>query len=462
MHKLIALTISKERQAPALSLPPTRFELRLSNALHNLGVVRSVIGKRPLLMAIVKGNCYGHGLVEMAKFYEQTRVNYFGVAKIGEAAQLRGALIKTPILVLESLQPEQACVVIENGLTPSVESIEAASTLNAEAERKGIIVPIHIKIDTGLNLDGALPKDAISLFLALTQLNNIFIEGIYSHFSRADSCEEYCIKQLDTFRNLLDSISELGFNIPIVHMCNSRALFRYPGAIFDMVRSGSALLGLPVDPEGRLKLVADKLCTRIIGFRDLDEGETAGYSQNVWNTATQPTKLGIIPIGYADMVGANTHELGANKLRALAGGVPAEFFGALCMDKSALVLNRNTDVKIGDEVVIFGHQDGRYISPKATADAQGLRFIELFTHITPRVPRIYHCPPEYLFSGAIDRIVTQRYKEELRLSPYPHLESLTHIRASAARFPMLLMLLTKQLAGPMIRSSHHKETLKST
>lgn len=276
-----------------------------------------------------------------------------------------------------TLESEALNKMMEYNLEPVVHNFETLSLV------KNLELTIHIKLDTGMHRLGFAEKDLQQLIDILKQHSNLHIASIFSHFSCADSpqFDSYTIEQIEQFEQLSNRLCN-AFDYKILrHICNSAGTIRFPQAHFDMVRLGIGMYGIGCDENTQKHLrYVQSLETRITEIRSIESGESVSYMRNF--TASKPTKIGVIPIGYAD--GLNRH-LSERGFCVWINGKKAPIVGNICMDMCMINLN-DIDAAIGDRVVIFGEEN----PVENMAKALDTITYEVFTSISPRIKRIYY------------------------------------------------------------------------
>ncbi|SHG39282.1 alanine racemase [Thermosyntropha lipolytica DSM 11003] len=366
---------------------PTWAEIDLGAVRHNLRCIREAAGKAQI-MAVVKANAYGHGMLEICKVCLQEKVEYFGVASLDEALTMRSSGIKNPVLVLGYIPPCYAEVVVKNNISSTVFNLEAARALSAAAVRLGSKARIHLKIDTGMGRLGFFPdEDGLALVKEIACLPGVELEGVFTHLATADTEDKaFAYEQLDKFNRFIKKIEEEGIKIPWQHCSNSAALIDIPEARFNMVRAGITLYGLYPSREvkrDRLKIIpAMRLKSRIVFLKVLPPGYTVSYGRTY--RCTSPTKVATVPIGYAD----GYSRLLSNKAWAVVRGVKVPLIGTVCMDQCMFDVTGVEGVKEGDEVILFGREEDGVTADDLAAIIGTINY-EIVSCIGPRVPRVY-------------------------------------------------------------------------
>lgn len=366
---------------------PVWAEIDLGSIRQNVQAIQQWVGPHVRVMAIVKAEAYGHGAVRVAQAAREAGASWFGVSMPEEGIALRKAGMKEPILVFGPLQPEQVGPVVQHELTATLCSWEGAEALAKEISTVRKKVKIHVKLDTGMGRVGVHYTEASRFIQRLQNLQNLEIEGIYSHFATADEKDlSYAREQLRRFNQVLDELNTLGITIPIRHIANSAGLMNLPEAHFDMVRPGIILYGLSpsdtmVNKPFELK-PAFSLKSRITHVKRVPEGTGVSYGQLYH--ATRETTIATLPIGYAD----GWSRLLTGKAQALIHGRRFPIVGRICMDQCMVDVGDEV-VQAGDEVTLIGRQGEQEITADEVASMLGTINYEVVCMISDRVPRVY-------------------------------------------------------------------------
>lgn len=367
----------------------TGLEIDLDNLAYNMKQVAKIVKEGTLITAIVKANGYGHGAIDVAKVFLENGAHRLAVSTLEEGIELRKGGIDVPILLLNHTFPERYDDILYYDLIPSIYRYNDAIELSKEAVKLEKTVKIHIKIDTGMGRIGFLPiEDSIKDIIEISKLPNIEVEGMFSHFARADEEDKSHVKeQYKRFSWVTDRLEENNIYIPIKHISNSAGIMDTPEYNMDMVRAGIILYGYyPSDEvmKDRLKLKpAMTLKSYISNVKIVEEGAGIGYNQIF--TTDRRSIIGTIPIGYAD--GYSRILTGKGEVSIHGKRVP--IIGRICMDQMMLDLTDIDDVKIGDRVVLFGHGDESYPSVEEVAKTLGTVSYEIMCMMGRRLPRIY-------------------------------------------------------------------------
>lgn len=364
---------------------PTWAEIDLKAIEHNYRQVRKIVGKSIKIMAVVKANAYGHGTVEVSEVLEKKSVDYLGVATTDEAVRLRDHGIKTPVLVLGSVLPEEVKVAVDKDITLTLcgdgllEAIE-------ESTKGGLKARVHIKIDTGMGRIGVWHEEALNFLKNLKECKNIIIEGIYTHFSSAGHDDFFTSYQIEAFEKLLAKLEEFDINIPLRHAANSIATVNFKRSHQNLVRPGLIIYGMyPKYNFPRLiKLKpALSLKTKIVFIKETPPGRSISYGRT--HVTQKHTRIATLPIGYADGYSRGL----SNKAEVLVRGRRASVVGKVTMDQTMIDVGHIKDARVGDEVVLIGKQGRDEIRLEKLARIAGTIAYETVCSISNRVPRVY-------------------------------------------------------------------------
>ena len=357
---------------------------------HNLLEIRRKISENTKLMAIIKADAYGHGAVPLAKAIgDSGRIDCYGVAIIEEAVELREAGITKPILVLGYTPKEQYDLVVAHEVMQTIFQYDMAKALSEEAVRQGKTAKIHIKIDTGMSRIGYIDTlDNIEEIKRIKSLDNIEIEGLFSHFAKADETERSSSqKQLQRFNSFICRLEQEGILIPVKHMSNSAGIIEYSEADFNMVRCGIATYGIypsdMVNHEDIRLIPAMEIKTRVIYIKEVEPG--VGISYGATYVTDKPTKVATIPVGYADGYSRNL----SNHGKVIINGQYAPIIGRICMDQFMVDVTNLKEVKQGDTVTLLGRDGDAYISAEELAEWSHSFAYELVCTVGKRIPRVY-------------------------------------------------------------------------
>jgi len=366
---------------------PVWAEVNLDNIKFNLNQVKKNVPEETLIMAVVKADAYGHGVLPVAEAAVEAGADRLAVALPEEGRELRKADYELPIQILGEVLPEQVSILVDNDLIPTISKLETVELLNELAGKKGIIKKVHVKVDTGMGRIGVFPDNAVDFIKEVMNFENIEVEGLMTHFAKADEEDkDYTYNQWDQFQMVIDRLAEENIEIPIKQAANSATIIDLPHMSLNMVRPGIMMYGLrpshEVDQDFKLK-PALSWKAKIVYLKEVPPG--TGISYGAIYITEKNAKIATIPMGYAD----GYSRLLSNKGEVLIKGQRAPIRGRVCMDQFMVDVTDIDDVKIGDEVVLIGKQGDEEFSATEMADIIGTINYEITCDITKRVPRIY-------------------------------------------------------------------------
>lgn len=371
------------------TLRRTWAEIDLDAIKHNYTILRRKIGESVKFLGVVKADAYGHGAVHIARTLQELGADYLAVSSLDEAMELRANGIAMPILILGHTPTEQVPNLIENNITQTVTCLAKAYEYNSAAAALGKKLRVHMKVDTGMSRLGVLCagrhfETGVDGIVDSCGMPNLDVEGIFTHFAVSDEKDadsvEYTKRQFELFKNTVAAVEErLGRRIAIHHCANTGAVALYPETYMDMVRPGLLLYGCG-EFAGELGLrPAMALKAMINTIKIYDEGTDISYGRMFRTSA--PTRIGVIPYGYAD----GFFRCLSNRCSIMTASGPAPQRGRICMDMSMIDLSGLPDVGVGDEVEIFGPHN----PVEKLAALAGTVPYELVCAVSKRVPRVY-------------------------------------------------------------------------
>lgn len=348
---------------------------------HNLKMIRSLIGFKTRICAVIKADAYGHGVIPVAREMQKEGIDFFSTANLREALEVREAGIENSLLVMGWTPPEGFEEAIRHEIALTFFDQRDVSHLSSEAKKQGKKARVHLKMETGMNRIGARwEKEVLDLAQAVDRDENLILEGVFSHFSSSDIKDTPWVEeQLRRYKEGIKLIEKAGIHPGIKHMANSGGVLFYPDSYFDMVRPGCAMYGTGFDREVGLEPMMT-LKTRVGMLKEIEVGETVGYSRCF--TATRPSKIATVPIGYAD---GWTWGMKGFSWKDDKGQITIA--GNVCMDQMMLDVTDYEELKIGDEIILFG-QDCSARNEDIAIHA-GISELEPSVRIGKRVPRIY-------------------------------------------------------------------------
>jgi len=359
-----------------------RAEIDMAALRHNFLQIRKKAGKSEII-PVIKANAYGHGAVEFCKFLSsELEVNNFGVARVAEGVHIRLSGINgVSLIVLGGFFKGETADIIKYSLEPSVFSKAELKYLNAQAQSAGKIIPVHLKINTGMNRLGIKPEESRDFIKYIGSLKNIILRSVYTHFANADMDREtFTLAQAEKLA-AVKAHAPAGI---FFHAANSAAVAKYSFVSFDAVRPGIVLYGSFADKKMKKLLNLKPVMTlksRVINTLTLERGEGVSYAGLY--RAPKKENIAVVSIGYGD---GFRREL-SNKWYVMINGKKAPVIGRVCMD--LIAVKPAGKVRIGDEVLIFGKDKKGEIPVEDMASAAGTISYEIFTGITDRVKRVY-------------------------------------------------------------------------
>jgi alanine racemase len=383
---------------------PVWAEVKLGALTHNLRAIRRHLVSRrkeagakaaPRILAVVKANAYGHGAVPVARALGKAGADWFGVTCSAEGIELREGGIRKPILLLTGFWEGEERRVLQHDLTPAVTRCEQLWLLERAAARaRRGPAAFHLKIDSGMNRLGISPADVPCFARTLASCPHLRLGGIFTHFA---SSEEFTHDKTDeqrrVFEAALEQLRELKIEAPLIHLANSAAVVSRPETWATMVRPGLILYGhhQSYQPPQRDAQAAEmvplrpvlSLRARIISLREIPPGQGVGYNSR-W-TASRPSRVAVIAIGYADGLPRGL----TNKGRVIVRGQFAPLVGTVSMDLSAVDVTDVADVRLGDVATIYGSDGHASQQVSDVARVLGTVTSDLCCDLGPRVPRVY-------------------------------------------------------------------------
>lgn len=356
----------------------------------NLDSIKKNINENTQIITVLKADGYGHGAVPLAKEAEkEERVWGIAVATVEEALELRRGGIKKPLLILGYTYQEDYDLIAAEELRPTVFKLSMAQELSRAALRKNKTVKIHIKIDTGMSRIGYRDLEkSVPEILEISRLPGLEIEGLFTHFARADEKETTpAYQQLEKYQAFQKALKEAGLKIPLCHCSNSAGIIRMPEANMDAVRAGIILYGLYPSEEVEKEPVPLKplmtLKSHIAYIKTLEPGVQISYGGTY--TTQKETRVATIPVGYADGYARSL----SNKGWVLIRGKKAPILGRVCMDQFMVDVTDIPEVRELDEVMLLGKSQDQQITMEELGELSERFNYEFACCISKRVPRIY-------------------------------------------------------------------------
>lgn len=364
--------------------------INLDAIYNNVTNLKNNIKEGTKVIAVIKTDGYGHGAVPIA-YTINDLVDAYAVATIDEAVNLRENGIKKPVYVIGYTHDSQMERVVENDVRPAIFTMESAMAASDAAKKLGRMAKLHIKVDTGMSRIGFKDcEESIETIKKISKLDNVEIEGIFTHFATADDTDKSkTMKQFERFKNFTDRLEEEGIHIPVKHCSNSAAIMEINSANMDAVRAGIAMYGLyPSDEvdKSSVKLTpALGLRSHVVYVKDIETGTEVSYGGTF--VADKPMKIATIPVGYGDGYRRSL----SNKGYVLIRGKKANILGRICMDQFMVDVTDIDGVISGDEVILIGKSGNEEITTEKMAEIAGDTFnYEVVCDLGKRMPRVYY------------------------------------------------------------------------
>jgi alanine racemase len=375
----------------------THADIDLAAFRHNVGMILELVGPEVKVMAVVKADGYGHGAVPCAREALKAGAYALGVAVLEEGIELRQNGIEAPILVLTGVFPEEIPDLLEHNLSTTLSHPALVQAISEKACAMGKTAGIHLKIETGMGRLGVPREELSDLAEQISGAKNLHIEGVCTHFATADDPDpEFTEVQLARFEEALQLLESQNFVSPLKHTANAAALIKFPESRFNMVRPGIALYGAMPSPA--IKPVFDALPktrlgkgfhpvmhwkTRILQINPVKKGHPLSYGRKF--VTQRDSLIAVLPVGYGDGLNRGL----SNNMSVLVRGKRALQVGSICMDLTLIDVTDIPGVHVGDEVVLFGKQEGQFLPVEEMAEAIDTIPYEILCNVGKRVPRVY-------------------------------------------------------------------------
>lgn len=361
-------------------------EVDLDRILRNLERLREKARPFTRLMAVVKANAYGHGIVPVSKALEG-KVDFLGMGSLKEASLLREQGVRASLFLFGRLFPEEIPRALQMNLTLTVSSLEEAKAISEAAGELGKRVSTHIKVDTGMGRLGIPYSHALSEIEKMAALSGLKLDGIYTHFPAAEKYPEFSEeKPLKDFEKLIQDLRRKGISFSFRHAANSAGLLRIKSTRLNLARPGIALYGIHPAPslESEIKLEpALSLKSRIVFLKRLSPGQSVSYGREF--VASRPAHIGVLPVGYAH--GYPFHLSGKGEV--LYQGKRFPVAGRVCMDSMMIDLGDSTAARVGDEITLLGEEGEERMSAEELARTAKTIPYEIVTRLDPGIARFY-------------------------------------------------------------------------
>ncbi len=366
---------------------PTRAEIDLGAIAHNLNLLRKKISPLTKVLVAVKSNAYGHGLIPVALFLQAQRVDFLGIATVGEGWALRHQGIHLPLLLLSGIFPEEIPQALNANLSFTIYDLIFAEILSKTAGKRRKRAKVHLKIDTGMGRLGFSPSSAVKLIEKISRLPCLEIEGLSTHFAEAEAQDlSFSRAQLEIFNGTIQSLRQKKILPPLIHCANSAALVNLPESHFNLIRPGLTVYGYSPAFDfvlnGELR-PALALKSKIIFIKTVNVGESVSYGRTF--VALKPTRVATLPVGYGD----GYNRLLSNRGRVLIYGKYAPVIGRVCMDQTMVDVTNISQARVGSEAVLLGRQGQKSIRVEVVASLLNTIPYEVTCGIGERVRREY-------------------------------------------------------------------------
>lgn len=361
-------------------------EVSLDNIGYNLQEIKKSLDSEMKICCVVKADAYGSGAVQVAKYLEKQNVDFLSVARIEEALELRKNNIKLPILCMGYIDISMIKEAIINNISLTVYNVNYAKEVDRFASLLNKKANIHVKIDSGMSRLGFLALESIEPIKEIYKLNNLNIEGIYTHFAKADEKDKSdTLEQLNKFKFVIDKLNTLNINIPLKHVANSAAVLDLKDELFNMVRVGIILYGYYPSDEVDMDNIKLKPCLKlkstVTNVKIVDENVCVSYGYTY--KTSEKTKIVTISIGYADGFNRIQHNP-----KVFINGYILDIVGRICMDQCMTKAPIDAEISVGDEVIVMDN-DIPQLSAEEHARRNDTINYEILCMINRRVTRIY-------------------------------------------------------------------------
>ncbi len=368
-------------------------EINLNALRDNIVAVRKEITPHCQILLPLKANAYGHGLEAIAKAAYEFGVDWLGLATLREALEIKAYVPEARILLLSPSEPEDVKALYVHKITPIIVDLQNALEMNDAAKRLRIKIPIHLKIDTGMGRIGFNTERNIEDVLKASKLSNLEIEGVMTHYATADEDDLfYAIGQHERFKRVVKFLKENDVEIPLKHISNSGGFLNVAHSDHDIVRPGILLYGAYFGSNSNLRknVVTKPLLTwktNVTFIKEVLPGQSIGYGCDF--KASAHTKIATIEVGYGD----GFNRCLAGKANVIVRGRKCPVVGRISMDQATIDICLDSDIMVGDEVVLLGKQLDEEITVLELAKQMNTISYEVFTSISARVER------RYIFNG---------------------------------------------------------------
>lgn len=363
---------------------PLWIEVDLKALRDNFTAIRKSLGGNVKIIATIKQQAYGHGLIPVARELSFLKADCFAVGSIEEAVLLRENGFKEPIITISAILPDYVNEIPRYKITPSIADLDFAKKLNSAASKLNVKVPVHVKIDTGMGRLGLYYKEAYGLIRELKFLKAINLEGIYTHFPSADTDPDFTNFQITVFNKFISRLKKEGITFKYQHCANSVGVAHYPRSYFNIVRPGLMLYGIKPSTSTSLSLKPVlSLKSKTIFIKKIKKGMSVSYGRTF--LADRPTRIATVSIGYAD---GYPWAL-SNNAKTIIGDNFFNLVGRVCMDHIMVDLGNNREIKVAEEVTLIGEKNNLLITAEDMAGWAKTIPYEIVSRLSLKIPRLY-------------------------------------------------------------------------
>ncbi len=375
--------------------PLTWAEIDLKAIEHNYKELKKLAyqqrpprSKAPIgLLAVIKADAYGHGMLPVANLLDRLGVEFFGVSNVAEGVELRThGILSKPILLFESTMASSVEEIIEYNLSPTVCTYEFAQRLNERAAVRNRRIDVHVKVDTGMGRLGIWHREAKEFIKKIMELPQLSIKGLYTHLASADKHRSFTQKQIKLLADIVKQLDRLGLIVPYIHAANSMGLAGYKHRILNLARAGLMFYGLYPDKFLKRKIKLKPAMTvksKVIFLKDIGPGRSISYGRTF--IAKKRMRVATIPIGYSD----GYFRSFSNQASVLIGGKVCDILGRVTMDQVIVDVSKVKNVQLGDEVVVMGAQGKEEISADDLAELADTINYEVICSLGNRLGKVY-------------------------------------------------------------------------
>lgn len=361
----------------------THLKIDLDNLIFNINKIKDYVNKNVTIGAVLKADAYGHGAIEIAHTLFNNKINYFLVATLLEALELKDSNKKYNVFIMGHTPDEYLIEIVNNDLICTIFTLKQAEILNNLAKNSNTTIDIHIKIDTGFNRLGMdLSSTTLNEIIAMNKLSNLNMVGIFSHLALKNNETDKI--QFEKLKFLISTLERKNIHFKYKHICDSIATALHPEFQMNMVRIGAFLYGLKSKDKCNLNLKqVMSFYTKLSYIKKIKKGESISYGMR-W-TAKRDSIIGTLPFGYADGYPRNMYQKGFITIN----NQKAPIVGVICMDQCMVDLTDINKLCIEDEVTIFSDGSNNSISITELAIKASTNKNELISRFTNRVPKVY-------------------------------------------------------------------------